>query len=83
MYYTTVQDFVAYEVLRRGCKIHNILKYLDVFLVKFGRPDYMKQYEYIKNHTFVHYLGDVKPWEKNLAAKLKVRRYISDEIYEI
>ena len=79
MYFTTVQDFVAYSILSHGAKVENVLNVADVFLVKLDHPAYKPVYGQIKNHTFVHYLGKIKPWNTKVLKKLGLRYAVPGE----
>ena len=83
MYYTTLQDFVAYEALRNGYVVQNVLKYVDVLLLKLGVPQYRRLYGQAADHDFVHYLGTVKPWNRDKVLKLKLRHLVPDEMFDL
>ena len=79
MYFTTIQDVVAYESAMRGISVHSVSKAVDVMLVKLDHPSYKKAYGQVRNHDFVHYLGYVKPWSVDRLKRLKLQHLVPGE----
>ena len=79
MYFTTIQDFIAYQMLLHNISVNNILNVADIFLLKINHPLYKKSYFETKKHTFMHYLGNVKPWNTSKLKQLGLRYLVPSE----
>ena len=66
-------------MLLHKIEVHSILKAADVFLLKIGHPSYEKLYNEAKKHTFVHYLGKIKPWNTARLKKMGLRYLVPSE----
>lgn len=66
-------------MLLHNISINNILNVADIFLLKINHPLYKKSYFEAKKHTFIHYLGNVKPWNTSKLKQLGLRYLVPSE----